>query len=329
MRPYANSPVILSQHNSSWNRNRRTTRYPDASRQRSCPWLSSPYSVLPSVAPPTTMSNPAQPFESSRRTTMYGRQPEELHIPSSSGLGYSNSHRQSMSHEIHPPPDLGANHVPAINVHQPVNTVQYGAGNPGVVSGAPVPGALQPGNPPPPMTVNTAPSMLPTLPQLSTQFPPPQPQQQQQGPTTPRSSISMSNSHAYSSSSPSNYDQSRYRQHGISDPSKYASPPGSGFQPQTPLGPKYSPLGLADIRPPPDLLGDVLASPGGQQANNGDIQVPTNSNYIAPWPIYAVDWCKWPLSGSNYFGGKIALGSYLEDNHNYVCLHAPVCHWFC
>ena len=276
------------------------------------------------------MSNPAQPFDSQRRTANFGRQPEELHIPGSSGLGYSNSHRQSMSHEFHAMPDAATNHVPSINIHQPANTQYGGQPNSAGAGGPPVPGALQPGNVnrPPAMSLNTAPSVLPTLPQLATQFPPPQQQQQQQQqqqhqqhqqqhqPTTPRSSISMSNSHSYSRSSPPGFDPSRY-----TDQSKYASPPGSGYQPQTPQGPKHSPLGLSDIRPPQDLLGDVLTSPGGNQYNGGDVQVPTNSNYITPWPIYAVDWCKWPLSGSNGFGGKIALGSYLEDNHNYVCLH--------
>jgi WD repeat-containing protein 68 len=57
--------------------------------------------------------------------------------------------------------------------------------------------------------------------------------------------------------------------------------------------------------------------------NGGDNQVPTNSNYVAPWPIYAVDWCKWPITGNSGFGGKLALGSYLEDNHNYVRAVSP------
>lgn len=271
-------------------------------------WRCPPASSV--VVWPNAMSNPTQPFDSRRRTANFGRQPEELHIPGSSGLNYSNSHRQSMSHEFHAMPDSGANHVPSINIHQP-------AGGPSV------PGALQPGgvNRPSAMSMNTAPSVLPTLPQLSTQFPPPQqPQPSQQQPTTPRSSVSMSNSHTHSRSSPSGFDQPRYRQQGP-DSSQYASPPGPGYPPRTPQGPKHSPLGLADIRPPQDLLGEVLMSPGGNQYNGGgDVQVPTNSNYIAPWPIYAVDWCKWPLSGSNGFGGKIALGSYLEDNHNYVRL---------
>lgn len=52
---------------------------------------------------------------------------------------------------------------------------------------------------------------------------------------------------------------------------------------------------------------------------NGDMQFPTNSNYVAPWPIYAADWCKWPMSSGGSFAGKVAMGSYLEDGHNYVC----------
>lgn len=155
--------------------------------------------------------------------------------------------------------------------------------------------------------MNTAPSVLPTLPQLSTQV--------QQPPSTPRSN--MVNSHGHSRSSPSGFEGQKSKHPGASDLSKYPPSPGGAYLPQTPQG-KYSPLGLADIRPPGDLLNEVITSPG-SGPNNGDVQVPTNSNYVAPWPIYAVDWCKWPISGNTgSFGGKIALGSYLEDNHNYV-----------
>ena len=44
---------------------------------------------------------------------------------------------------------------------------------------------------------------------------------------------------------------------------------------------------------------------------------PSNSNYLAPWPVFAFDWCKWGVPGGNS-AGKIALGSYLEDTHNFV-----------
>jgi len=33
--------------------------------------------------------------------------------------------------------------------------------------------------------------------------------------------------------------------------------------------------------------------------------------------MFAVDWCKWPPK-TNTSAGKIAIGSYLEDNHNYI-----------
>lgn len=218
----------------------------------------------------------------------------------------SNIHRQSMSHDYAAPPDPGANHVPSINVHTPSAQQGQYAGNPG---GPQLPGALQPGNAnrPSAMSVNTAPSVLPTLPQISTQV--------QQQPTTPRSS--MINSHAHSRSSPSGFEQPKYKNPGADAP-QYAPSPSSAYPPRTPQGSKYSPLGLADIRAPGDLLSEVITSPP-SAPNNGDVQVPTNSSYVAPWPIYAVDWCKWPIPGNNgSIGGKIALGSYLEDSHNYV-----------
>lgn len=255
------------------------------------------------------MSNPAS-FDSPRRSAVFGRQPEELHIPSS-GLINPNLSRQPSSHDYPTTPDAGATQVPSINVHSSTQSLQYGS--PSGKSSVTLPGALTPGgqNRPPAVSVNTAPSVLPTLPQ-----------------TTPQSShrASMVNSHGHSRSSPAGFDQTMYKQQGGGEGSRYPSSPGAGYPPHTPQGSKYSPLGLADIRPPGDHLGlgDALLSPdsgsgGGLLPYNGDTQIPSNSNYVAPWPIYAVDWCKWPITGSsNSFGGKLAVGSYLEDNHNYV-----------
>jgi WD repeat-containing protein 68 len=60
------------------------------------------------------------------------------------------------------------------------------------------------------------------------------------------------------------------------------------------------------------LFGDLMDS------------VPTNSNYLAPWPVFAFDWCKYPVPHGNS-AGKIAVGSYLEDPHNFVRpLHFPL-----
>ena len=41
------------------------------------------------------------------------------------------------------------------------------------------------------------------------------------------------------------------------------------------------------------------------------------SSYLAPWATYAYDWCKWPVNGGSSCG-KMAVGSYLEDPHNFI-----------
>lgn len=245
------------------------------------------------------MSNPAS-FDSSRRA--FGRQPEELHIPVSGPM--ASAPRQQPHHQFAALPDAANSNPPSINVQQSTpQHSQYGT----TTSNA-LPGALQPGNTsrPPSLSTNTAPSAVPTLPQLSTQS--------QQQPTT----VTI-NSRGHSRSSPAGFDQQKFKQYGNTpENSKYVSPPSTGYQPHTPQGAKYSPLGLADIRPQGDsVLADVTMSPNSYN-NGGEPQVPTNSNYIAPWPIYAVDWSKWPMAATGSFAGKIAIGSYLEDSHNYV-----------
>ncbi|KAJ9627070.1 hypothetical protein H2203_003531 [Taxawa tesnikishii (nom. ined.)] len=45
--------------------------------------------------------------------------------------------------------------------------------------------------------------------------------------------------------------------------------------------------------------------------------VQTNSSYLAPWSTYAYDWCKWPVHDGKSCG-KMAIGSYLEDPHNFI-----------
>lgn len=266
------------------------------------------------------MSGPAPSFESPRRAGGFSRQPEELHIPGA-GATAVDMRRQSSSHDYLSASETVPGQLPS--VHAQASNSQSGA----YASGAgpsTLPGALQPGNSyrPPAISANTAPSALQTLPQLSTQaqshHQSQQPQQSsQQPPSTPRSGLS--NMHSHSRSSPADFEGPKQNLQGGAENSKYPSSPASGYPPQTPQGSKYSPLGLADIRPAADsFLMDIMSGPG-PQSYNGEPQVPTNSNYLAPWPIYAVDWCKWPASGiSGSSGGKIALGSYLEDNHNYV-----------
>ncbi|EPE04812.1 wd domain-containing protein [Ophiostoma piceae UAMH 11346] len=78
-----------------------------------------------------------------------------------------------------------------------------------------------------------------------------------------------------------------------------------------PGGSRNTPLGLADIRPRADSsVSDGFS--GGDSLNTQ----PGTSNYMAPWALYAFDWCKWPSTGSG--AGKLAIGSYLEDGHNFI-----------
>ena len=132
--------------------------------------------------------------------------------------------------------------------------------------------------------------------------------------------------HSYSRSSPAGMDQTKYVPF-VNSPesSKYASPPSHRYtSSQTTQGDTaYSPLGLADIRP----LADSVVSDGHQGgnsfSNDGYPAFPTNSNYLAPWAIYAFDWCKWPVQQQNFSdsAGRMAIGSYVEDGHNFVSGH--------
>ncbi|GJD04969.1 WD repeat domain-containing protein [Colletotrichum higginsianum] len=103
------------------------------------------------------------------------------------------------------------------------------------------------------------------------------------------------------------------------------TPSGSGSQFMSPPDQKYNapgsqrnisntPLGLADIRPRADSsMSDGV--PGSVAYELANAQ-PGTSNYLAPWALYAFDWCKWPPQGHG--AGKLAVGSYLEDGHNYI-----------
>ena len=177
----------------------------------------------------------------------------------------------------------------------------------GAMSG--LPGALQPGRPAA-VSSNTAPGSVPTLPPISTS--------QEQQFSSPSRSSTASHSHAYSHSSPapaySDYTP------------KYASTPTHKYMAaQTPQPSAYSPLGLADIRPRADSGNDDgLPSANPYQEANPE---PTNCNYLAPWAVYSFDWCKWPVhqQGLGDAAGKIAIGSYLEDGHNYVSCLRNLC----
>jgi WD repeat-containing protein 68 len=259
-------------------------------------------------------------FDSARRAPALGRNPEELHI-STSGAAMS----QPGSSQYNSPDPYSAG-GPNINLHQatPQGGAQY--------ANAPAPASLQPGpssqqpqqqqqqqqqQRPNPTTAYTAPSTVPTMPQINTNA---------QQYTLPTRSNTMnqtqhSSSHNYSRSSPAGLgpEQKYIPFSHTPENLKYAGSPAQKYYPSTPSGgASNSPLGLADIRPRANSSMNDEALGGGSYLNDGD-RMPSNSNYLAPWGVYAFDWCKWNVQGGNS-AGKMAIGSYLEDTHNFVCL---------
>ena len=253
-------------------------------------------SMGPASAPGSVLPNPSQGFQTPRRSQAYGRGDVELHIPPPNyGAGPQGSrHHQSQ--------DSTGGNAPGINLLQ---ATPPGPPYSTVPTGSSLPGALQSGRPSA-SSINTAPTTIPTLPQNS--GPP-------QSYTNPSRPSAPNHAHNYSRSSPASMDQPKYVPY-INTPenNKLASTPNSKYSSsQTPLGDSsLSPLGLADIR----SLGD--ADP--LSASPYSAAVPTNSNYLAPWAVYAFDWCKWPVQnqGAGGAAGKMAIGSYVEDGHNFV-----------
>ncbi|RDA89552.1 hypothetical protein CP533_2568 [Ophiocordyceps camponoti-saundersi (nom. inval.)] len=146
--------------------------------------------------------------------------------------------------------------------------------------------------------------------------------------TPSKPSLAMpSHAHSYSRSSPTiGYDA----------PPSASAPSFLAYTPTTPTGSssqfispadatKYSaagsqrnfsntPLGLADIRPRADSsMSDGATGTAAHDLTNAQ---PGPSNYIAPWAVYAFDWCKWSPPGGG--AAKLAVGSYLEDGHNFI-----------
>ncbi|KAI9876919.1 MAG: hypothetical protein M1830_005296 [Pleopsidium flavum] len=264
-------------------------------------------------APVSALSSTSQHFEPPQRGQTFERQPEELHIPAGAAMGQHGSRDLPLhaQHVHHSSQDYFAGGPPGISLQQ---ATPQGSHYPQSTLGPTLPGALQAGNAgrPGPLSTNTAPSTVPTIPQISTQS---------QQYTTPARSATTTHSHSYSRSSPSGHDQ-YVPFSNTPENSKYASPPNHKYtSSQTPQGlTSYSPLALGDIRP----RADSGLSDGPTSANpysyDGASHTPTNSNYLAPWAIYAFDWCKWPVQ--QYHGGnsagRIAVGSYLEDGHNFI-----------
>lgn len=270
--------------------------------------------VIPYRSGPSQYENQNQ-YSGLRRSLTIGRQPDDPSL-------INNPPPPSAMSDLHnygAPPAYGAP-LPApgdqaLSINIDPSTPQQSS-SAASLQISPIPGTLQPGlvnrPAPAPLGANSAAPSLPTLPQISTQL--------NLQPSLSARPSTMNHSHSYSRSSPGVMDQPKYKPFTNHTPEqgKYSST-SSNYVPSTPLGPSsYSPLALADVRLRGDTnFSDMPFSPNvAQESDVG--QYPRNSNYTAPWPIYAVDWCKWPPRSNNSPAGKIAMGSYLEDNHNYV-----------
>lgn len=253
---------------------------------------------------------PAPPQYSAppRRTTGYGddqQQQQQHHIQGSSQY---QQHGQMSPRDYSTP--SGGPHI----------KLDQAASNPSSYHSTPaVPSVLQPGGPlarPSAVAANSAGS-LPTM-QGSVPH-----QQDYQTPAKPALNLS----HSYSRSSPAAaYDGSNpaFSPYTPTTPgaagsssAQFMSPTDRGYDaPGSQRNISHTPLGLADIRPRADSsLSDGLPSGMDFAMQNAP---PGTSNYMAPWATYAFDWCKWAPQGNG--AGKVAIGSYLEDGHNFVRL---------
>ncbi|CAE7205947.1 hypothetical protein CFE70_008765 [Pyrenophora teres f. teres 0-1] len=280
---------------------------------------------LPSSAPPAANSSFETPRQ--RAPTIGGRTTEDLHVQqNNTGQHVGPPPSSASAQPMYNPPD-NYRSAPNISVdHGTPQNSQYGA--------PAVPGSLQPAGGsgqaqqqqqqqrPGPSTAYTAP-VVPTQTHIASNA-------QQYTLPTRSNTISQPqhsphSSHSYSRSSPAGLgpDQ-KYIPFSNTPPEqqpKYAAgTPAQKYYPTTPSGAaSQSPLGLADIRPRANSTMDHEGGMGVHGTNmvSDQIKVPSNSNYLAPWSIYAYDWCKWSVPGGNS-AGKMAVGSYLEDNHNFI-----------
>ena len=211
-------------------------------------------------------------------------------------------------HSYHPSHDYPSGQAPGISIH---HAAPPGSQYSNVGPGSGLPGALQPGRPSASASM-TAPSTIPTLPPLQN----PNQQSSSSRPNT------ASHAHSYSRSSPAGLDQPKYAPF-VNTPEggRYASTPSHKYSTsQTNQGDSlYSPLALADVRAMDEgAMADLQSAH--PYTSDGYPTVATNSNYLAPWPVYAFDWCKWPVQNQQLgaTAGKMAIGSYVEDGHTFV-----------
>lgn len=252
----------------------------------------------------------ARSYESNSTSTTY------LHPPTAQGgttSSSSNSYSHSRSHSYS---NSSSNNNSYSNSNMlPSNTSLPGALQPGGSSSS----SSRPATSASYTAPATIPSTAPPLPSNAQHYSQAQSQSQSQ-PQAQQPQLSRNNTlHGHSLSSPSGMDSAqRYIpfNHTPSQTPAASNPKAYNISnAQTPTsGPAHSPLNLTDIRS--RAISDANEGPQGTAFFSYADQ-PINSNYLAPFPTYAFDWCKWPVLGGSG-AGKMAVGSYLEDPHNFI-----------
>lgn len=244
---------------------------------------------------PSVLSN-APPFNSTRSSVSTQVQ-EELQLH----LGTSNKGIEQQNHSSNILGNTRTSH-PQINIDRASPTRQSR-------SNEQLPGVLQSGSgrPRPPSL-----ERVPTIPSVALEM-----SQDSYGiPLRP----SATHSHSFPASNPTGgYDGQNFSPFAASssDAGRLVSPSQKYLPSDSRRNVPSSPLGLADIRPRTDsTITDILPGANPYSYDGNTVQ-PTTSNYLAPWALYAFDWCKWPVQSDD--AGKVAVGSYLEDGHNFVC----------
>ncbi|KAK0640490.1 WD repeat-containing protein [Lasiodiplodia hormozganensis] len=290
---------------------------PRFSALQSAPPSSASASGLPAPGSQSAAAATGPQFEVARRPVAQ-REPEDLHIPPAGQQ--SASHSQLFNSPVALTPGGGAQNLNISLQHAtpPQNQQPQDAQFANSASSVPdLPAPLQPGPAagarPAPSASYTAPT---TVPKINTNA------QQYTLPTRSSTMQSSSSTHSYSRSSPAGLDQ-KYIPFNSTVPTpempKYAPTPSQRhYQAQTPSGAaSNSPLALSDIRPRANsTIGEDMPA-NTTLMSDLETRAAGNCNYLAPWPVYAYDWCKWPVHGGNS-AGKMAVGSYLEDPHNFI-----------
>ncbi|KAF1990264.1 WD40 repeat-like protein [Aulographum hederae CBS 113979] len=268
--------------------------------------------TLPSNAAPQAPGASPATSNYAQYETPQRRMPDELQLQHGHGM----HQQQSPDHRLHNTSNVySAGTMPGINLQQATPQGAHFVNSD--MSPGGVPSSLQAGASarPGPAATYTAPTTVPTMPQINTNA---------QQYTLPTRSNTTSASHSYSRSSPAagGTDQKYVPFSSNSETPKYPPTPNQKYpygqySPQTPSGSTaHSPLVLEHIRPRANSNMDESMG-GGTMWSEMDRQ-PTNSNYLAPWALFAFDWCKWPVHGSSTSAGKMAIGSHLEDPHNFI-----------